>query len=171
MEEPSSPGTNPVDMKDCIEEMLKFTLDSHIKETLEFDLGLSKDFRSLLLEDSQCHTDVADCVDKDLQYPLYKLLASSLYESIASGAFCGRESEMASLKENDVLLSERKEDDKSKQKQKWLDLILDRGFEILNILKSINFELHVQEPFFTQLRDGHKTVEGRCATGDYNRYG
>ncbi|OAP06279.1 hypothetical protein AXX17_AT3G02680 [Arabidopsis thaliana] len=37
------------------------------------------------------------------------------------------------------------------------------------MLKEVNFELHVQEPYFTQLKDGLKTVEGRCAVGDYMR--
>ncbi|XP_050944092.1 uncharacterized protein LOC127150412 [Cucumis melo] len=39
----------------------------------------------------------------------------------------------------------------------------------LQVLKTVNFELHVQEPFFTQLKDGLKRVEGRCAAGNYNR--
>ncbi|KAM0940097.1 putative ASCH domain, PUA-like superfamily protein [Dioscorea sansibarensis] len=37
------------------------------------------------------------------------------------------------------------------------------------IFEAVNFGLHVQEPFFSQLRAGLKIVEGRCATGDYNR--
>ncbi|KAJ6769577.1 RNA-BINDING ASCH DOMAIN PROTEIN [Salix purpurea] len=36
-------------------------------------------------------------------------------------------------------------------------------------LQAVNFELHVQEPFFTQLEDGLKTIEGSCAIGDNNR--
>ncbi|KAL0536987.1 hypothetical protein IC582_025951 [Cucumis melo] len=39
----------------------------------------------------------------------------------------------------------------------------------LQVLKTVNFELHVQKPFFTQLKDGLKRVEGRCAAGNYNR--
>uniref|UniRef100_A0A6N2LGD7 Uncharacterized protein n=1 Tax=Salix viminalis TaxID=40686 RepID=A0A6N2LGD7_SALVM len=34
---------------------------------------------------------------------------------------------------------------------------------LLQILKTVNFELHVHEPFFTQLEDGLKTIEGNCA--------
>ncbi|KAI5080475.1 hypothetical protein GOP47_0003658 [Adiantum capillus-veneris] len=30
------------------------------------------------------------------------------------------------------------------------------------------FRLHVQEPFFSQLKDGSKVIEGRCADGVYN---
>uniref|UniRef100_A0A6N2LL83 Uncharacterized protein n=1 Tax=Salix viminalis TaxID=40686 RepID=A0A6N2LL83_SALVM len=40
---------------------------------------------------------------------------------------------------------------------------------LLQILKTVNFELHVQEPFFTPLEDGLKTIEGSCAVGDNNR--
>ncbi|CAJ2661035.1 unnamed protein product [Trifolium pratense] len=40
---------------------------------------------------------------------------------------------------------------------------------LILILKSVSFELHVQEPFFTQLKDGLKTIEGRCASDKYNR--
>jgi ASC-1-like (ASCH) protein len=34
---------------------------------------------------------------------------------------------------------------------------------------AVEFELHVQEPYFTQLRAGTKKVEGRLAAGNYNR--
>lgn len=49
MEQPSSPGRSPVDYRKCIEEALKFILESHINQTLELDLGLSKDLCSFLL--------------------------------------------------------------------------------------------------------------------------
>lgn len=51
----------------------------------------------------------------------------------------------------------------------WKDLIVNAGIELSNMLEAVEFELHVQEPFFSQLRAGQKTVEGRCATGNYNR--
>ena len=41
---------SPVNLKDCMEEVVKYTLESHINETLEFDLGLSKSFCSDLLK-------------------------------------------------------------------------------------------------------------------------
>uniref|UniRef100_A0A2P2JGC6 Uncharacterized protein n=1 Tax=Rhizophora mucronata TaxID=61149 RepID=A0A2P2JGC6_RHIMU len=37
-------------LRECMEELLEFTLKSHVNETLEFDLGLSKYFCSKLLE-------------------------------------------------------------------------------------------------------------------------
>lgn len=49
MEQPSSPGRSPVDYRKCIEEALKFILESHINQTLELDLGLSKELCSFLL--------------------------------------------------------------------------------------------------------------------------
>uniref|UniRef100_A0A803Q211 Uncharacterized protein n=1 Tax=Cannabis sativa TaxID=3483 RepID=A0A803Q211_CANSA len=79
--------------------------------------------------------------------PLYKRLASVLCEWIDSGGL-----------EEDL-----------KNKEEWNELVREKGLEFQNILKTIDFELHVQEPFFTQLRVGFKTVEGRCAVGDYNR--
>lgn len=39
------------------------------------------------------------------------------------------------------------EDSESKQRREWNDLVLNEGTE--SILKTVNFELHVQEPFFT----------------------
>lgn len=37
------------------------------------------------------------------------------------------------------------------------------------MLKTVDHELHVQEPFFSQLKDGLKTIEGRCAADKYSR--
>lgn len=55
---PSSPGKPPVQVRDCIEELLKFTLESSINETLGFDLGLSKDYCSNLLKHDLNNSDV-----------------------------------------------------------------------------------------------------------------
>eukprot|EP00250_Pteridium_aquilinum_P025116 c30179_g1_i1 orf=326-1063(-) len=47
-----------------------------------------------------------------------------------------------------------------------------RVFQLLTtfkeLMQGVKFRLHVQEPFFSQLKDGSKTVEGRCAVGAYN---
>lgn len=95
------------------------------------------------------------------QNPLYKQLARALYEIITFGSLqessdCNK---VASFCQGSDL----------KQKDEWFDLVHKEGSELAEILKNINFELHVQEPFFTQLKDGIKAVEGRCAVGDYNR--
>jgi len=43
------------------------------------------------------------------------------------------------------------------------------SFSMHQMYNAVDFELHVQEPYFTQLRAEAKTVEGRLATGNYNR--
>ncbi|KAK7261637.1 hypothetical protein RIF29_27953 [Crotalaria pallida] len=45
-------------------------------------------------------------------------------------------------------------------------MIVEKGSEIVNILKSVSFE---QEPFFSPLNDGLKTIEGRSASSKYRR--
>ncbi|MCO5601858.1 hypothetical protein L7F22_055983 [Adiantum nelumboides] len=45
-------------------------------------------------------------------------------------------------------------------------------FQLVSTMKesmdSVTFRLYVQEPFFSQLKDGSKVIEGRCAAGTYN---
>ncbi|KAL6662336.1 hypothetical protein ACP70R_000195 [Stipagrostis hirtigluma subsp. patula] len=53
--------------------------------------------------------------------------------------------------------------------REWEALLLEKGAELKLMYEAVEFELHVQEPFFTQLRAGAKKVEGRLATGNYNR--
>ncbi|XP_071938668.1 uncharacterized protein [Coffea arabica] len=55
------------------------------------------------------------------------------------------------------------------KEEEWTKLINEKGSQLLNMLATVDFELHVQEPFFSQLKDARKTVEGRCAVGNYNR--
>ncbi|KAB2016592.1 hypothetical protein ERO13_D08G098300v2 [Gossypium hirsutum] len=163
MEQSSSPGTNPVELSNSIEELLKFTLQSHLNGTLELDIGLSKQFCSSLLNHPSTSPISlnASSSSEASQNPLYKQLARALYEIITFGSLqessdCNK---VASFCQGSDL----------KQKDEWFDLVHKEGSELAEILKNINFELHVQEPFFTQLKDGIKAVEGRCAVGDYNR--
>lgn len=58
----------------------------------------------------------------------------ALYDSVT----CGKASKKKDLAD---------EDSESKQRREWNDLVLNEGTEL--ILKTLNFELHVQEPFFT----------------------
>uniref|UniRef100_A0A2N9J3V0 ASCH domain-containing protein n=1 Tax=Fagus sylvatica TaxID=28930 RepID=A0A2N9J3V0_FAGSY len=148
-------------LSDCMEELVKFTLESHINETLEFDPGLSKSFCSDLLKHDP-NSPTTDSFEGVPSYPLYKRLASGLLESINSKAFCRSQSGLKLIPEGSSSKQEENE---------WQELVLDKGSEIVNILKSVTHELHVQEPFFSQLKDGRKTIEGRCAVGDYNRIG
>ncbi|KAB2069510.1 hypothetical protein ES319_A08G099500v1 [Gossypium barbadense] len=163
MEQPSSPGTKPVELSNSIEELLKFTLKSHLNGTLGLDIGLSKQFCSSLLNHPSTSpiSPNASSSSEASQNPLCKQLVRALYEIITFGSLqessdCNK---VASLCQGSD----------SKQKGEWFDLVHKEGSELAEILKNINFELHVQEPFFTQLKDGIKAVEGRCAVGDYNR--
>ncbi|KAL7176823.1 hypothetical protein ACSBR2_030213 [Camellia fascicularis] len=161
---PPSPGVSPVQLKDCIQELLKFTLDGTL---LGLDIiGLSKDYCSNLLKDDPVSpnpnntshtTGFSEGVPT---YPLYKLLASALYHAISFATFHRPYDTMALI--HDDTSFKQKEDE-------WIELVVEKGSELLKVLKNVDFELHVQEPFFSQLKDGVKTVEGRCAVGDYNR--
>lgn len=155
---------SPVNLRDFMEELVRFTVESSINETLEIDLGLSKAFCSNLLKDdpTDLYSATTDSFEGVPPYPLYKRLASSLLESIDSKAFCRSHCNLTLIPEGSSL----------KQKEnEWQKLILDKGSKIVNIMKTSVHELHVQEPFFSQLKDGQKTIEGRCAVGDYNRIG
>ncbi|KAL3641609.1 hypothetical protein CASFOL_012424 [Castilleja foliolosa] len=163
MEEPSpsSPGTSPVLLKDCVAELLKFTLISSIKGELQ--TGLTNHYcANLLTEDDSSDPSPTNAeVSKGVpSYPLYKHLASSLYECIQSGALCTTYNELIPVPRDDCLKNKDEELNK---------LIMEKGSALLSMLKQVDFELHVQEPYFSQLNDGLKTVEGRCGVGDYKR--
>ncbi|CAL9219410.1 unnamed protein product [Arabidopsis halleri] len=137
MEQPTSPGTKAVNLRECMESLLRFTLSSHFHESVpSFDLDLPRDFCLHLLEEATDSTE---------KLAVYKLLARGLSECLAS------------------------EGDKNPNLEKYSKLFHGLGHDLINMLKKVNFELHVQEPYFTQLKDGLKTVEGRCAVGDYMR--
>ncbi|CAL0322097.1 unnamed protein product [Lupinus luteus] len=137
---------------DCIEEVMKLTLQSH-----SHLLNLSPQFCSNLLKHDPTHSQriVSDSFKGVPLYPLYKHLASSLFTFITSDSF----SSPMTLQH---IFMHHKHNHCHK-------LILDKGSQLLNILRTVSFELHVQEPFFSQLKDGLKTIEGRCATSKYTR--
>ncbi|KAH9783460.1 ASCH domain-containing protein [Citrus sinensis] len=160
-------------LKDCMEELLKFTLSSHIDETLDFDLGISSKFCTNPLQDdpndavSPSTSFDFDSDEYSLQgvplHPLDKRLALALCRSVNCGAFCRTYKKVALMNEECFL--EQKEEE-------WSQLILNKGSsDLVDILKAVEFELHVQEPFFSFIKDGLKTVEGRCAISDYNSIG
>ncbi|XP_030459263.1 uncharacterized protein LOC115679721 isoform X2 [Syzygium oleosum] len=165
----SSPGSSPVELRHCIAELLRFTLQSRVDGTLNlaFDLGLSVEFCSALLRDDPPHdhhpssspSPSSESCQGVPAYPLYKRLASALEEAISSGVSFPRHESPAWFNQEDDI----------HDKEVLDQLISCKGAELLNILKSIKFELHAQEPYFTQLRDGLKTIEGRCAHGNYKR--
>ncbi|KAK3414473.1 hypothetical protein EUGRSUZ_H00340 [Eucalyptus grandis] len=163
----SPPATGQVELGHCIDELLRFTLQSHVDGTLDvaFDLGLSAEFCSALLrDDPHDHPSSSPSPSSEIfqgmpAYPLYKRLASALEEAISSGVSFPRHESLAWFNQEDGV----------HDKEVLDQLISCKGAELLNILKSIKFELHVQEPYFTQLKDGLKTIEGRCAHGNYTR--
>ncbi|KAL0456357.1 UNVERIFIED_CONTAM: hypothetical protein Slati_0974900 [Sesamum latifolium] len=142
---PSSPpsgGGSPLQLEECIEEVLKLTLISSIQGKLH--TGLSNEFcANLLRDDPSDPLPTNDEVSKGvISYPLYKRLALSLYKSIHSGALCTAYKEVIPVHE----------DQSSKNKDKeWNKLIVGEGSALLRILKEVDFELDVQEPFFSQL--------------------
>ncbi|RID54398.1 hypothetical protein BRARA_G01725 [Brassica rapa] len=152
-------------LRDCIKEMVKFTLTHRSG----FDLELTRDFCfGLLSSDSLLHAgdgieplfqnpfvfcssfieSVCVFVDAETveafagvpEYPLYKRLALSLLKSIASGCFCGG-FEKVSLGKEVTWLKEKEEE--------WRNMITQKGFELVNALKYIACELQVQEPLFS----------------------
>ncbi|CAN6842448.1 unnamed protein product [Brassica oleracea var. botrytis] len=172
-------------LRDCINEMVKFTLTHRSG----FDLELTGDFCSGLLSgDSLLHAgdgieplfqnpfvfcscfieSVCVFVDAETveafagvpEYPLYKRLALSLLKSIASGCFCGG-FEKVSLGKEVTWLKEKEEE--------WSNMITQKGSELVNALKYIACELQVQEPLFFLMKDGVKTVEARCFEAEYDR--
>ncbi|XP_024010793.1 uncharacterized protein LOC18015473 isoform X2 [Eutrema salsugineum] len=145
-------------LRDCIEEMVKFTLDHRT----DFDLGLTGDFCSGLLSGDPLLP--ADTVEEAFagvpDYPLYKPLALSLMKSVASGCFCGTFEKIPLVKE--VTWLKEREDE-------WSKLIAQKGSELVNAVKDIACELHVQEPLFSLMKDGIKTVDARCFEAGYDR--
>ncbi|KFK37772.1 hypothetical protein AALP_AA3G027600 [Arabis alpina] len=140
MDQPPSPGTKSVNLRECMESLLSFTLRSHLDEAVpSLDLDLTRDLCLHLLEEETDSTGEKPAV--------YKLLARALSECLTS--------------EEHV--------DKNPNLEKYREVFHGFGHDLVNMLKKVNFELHVQEPYFTQLKNGMKTAEGRCAVGDYNR--
>ncbi|KAJ4795490.1 RNA-binding ASCH domain protein [Rhynchospora pubera] len=160
----ASPGVAAVRISDAVDELLRFTLSSTISGDLDFsDLSLSSNFCSgLLLENASLtsqHLNDEEIGNGVPSYPLYKHLAKELGNSFQVGSFPRRED----------LGSNLPPEEQSQIKDiKWDELISKTGFELSNMYGSINFELHVQEPFFSQLKAGRKKVEGRLAAGYYN---
>ena len=136
-------------LRDCIKEMVKFTLTHRSG----FDLELTGDFCSdLLSSDSLLHAgdgieplfqnpfvfcssfieSVCVFVDAETveafagvpEYPLYKRLALSLLKSIASGCFCGG-FEKVLLGKEVTWLKEKEEE--------WSNMITQKGSELVNV--------------------------------------
>ncbi|TYJ46088.1 hypothetical protein E1A91_A02G098000v1 [Gossypium mustelinum] len=138
-------------LRECIEEVTKFSLQSHINKSLNFELQLSPEFCSNLLLDSDPIDSNPDISKGVPSYPLYKHLALALNQSIVSGFICCRQGNSALMR--DEISSE--------QKEKWNKLVSTKGLELINIMNTIDFELHVQEPFFSMSR-GSMILLNKC---------
>ncbi|KAL4567689.1 hypothetical protein LXL04_023281 [Taraxacum kok-saghyz] len=162
--QPSSSETSTFQVNNTIETLLKFTLTLSIEESL--DIGLSKEFcSSLLKEDEYDHTYPSSTSTTDISegvpaYPLYKHLASALCRSISLGAIHTPNANIPLIHDDSSM---------NQKMIEWNKIILEKGSDLIQMLETVEFGLHVQEPFFTQIKDGKKTIEGRCASGDYNR--
>lgn len=164
---PPSPQVAPVHLSDVIEELVRFTLaDGSGGEGLDdCDVLLSRDYRIRLLQGEpnppDPHlNDVGNVCGGVPVYPLYKHLARAIEHCINSGSYQRTTNSVVSIPLDESL---------EMRENEWSKLISDKGSDLLKMFNAVEFELHVQEPFFSQLRAGLKTVEGRCATGDYNR--
>ncbi|PKA56250.1 hypothetical protein AXF42_Ash011180 [Apostasia shenzhenica] len=160
---PPSPAPAQASVSDLMDELVRFTLSASLAEDTGISLGLSREYSRRLLQDDPSHLPYAHLNDAVgvPAYPLYKHLARTLGRCIKSGSFL---TELRSVRG----IAEDVEYFKVKR-QEWDRLIVEKGLELVNMLEDVEFELHVQEPFLSQLRGGLKIVEGRCATGDYNR--
>ncbi|XP_022953535.1 uncharacterized protein LOC111456052 isoform X2 [Cucurbita moschata] len=149
-----------IKVEDCVQELLEFVLQSSINGTLDFDLGLSTAFCSGLLKHDPSSNPLPDSTAGVPPYPLYKRLSSALWESICYGSFCPMYKRM---------LMTNGESSLKQKEEKWLKLIMDKGSEMVEILKTLILELHVDEHFFMQLKDGQKSIERKYALAKYDR--
>ncbi|BBN00513.1 hypothetical protein MPTK1_1g29750 [Marchantia polymorpha subsp. ruderalis] len=51
----------------------------------------------------------------------------------------------------------------------WTKKVVEIGVHLKELSQKVRFRMHCQEPYFSQLIDGMKTVEGRCASGEYSK--
>ncbi|KAF3330905.1 hypothetical protein FCM35_KLT04259 [Carex littledalei] len=147
----ASPGVGAVSISDAIDELLRFTLSSTLSGDSDIsDLALSSDFSSgLLLLDNAAVTTPHHFNDNEVgngvpSYPLYKHLAKVLDKSFKAGLFPRRE-DMGTIFPPD--------DGPRIKETEWDKMISKTGFELCSMYGNVNFELNVQEPFFSQLKD------------------
>ncbi|KAI4378769.1 hypothetical protein MLD38_016203 [Melastoma candidum] len=164
MEQPPSPAKSASGLRQCVHHLLKFILQSRVDGAPD----VMRKFLDPLTAVAAAEPDSAPPAPSVSvgvpEYPLYEWLALALHEAILSGGMPQR-SDYYSCSH---LAFSSCGDDKSR-KQVFDELISRQGSQLLDILKDVRFEIHVQEPYFSLLRDGKKTVEGRRAGGDHSR--
>ncbi|XP_020584465.1 uncharacterized protein LOC110027395 isoform X4 [Phalaenopsis equestris] len=136
----------PVFLSDSFEELLRFTLSASLVQDSEVSLGFSHEYCENLLRDdpfsSSSHISTI-AVGGVPEYPLYKNLARALESCIRSGKFFRDLCSVKGLREDESFRLKQKEFDR---------LIAEKGAELVNIMEDVEFELHVQEPLFSQLK-------------------
>ncbi|EEE51942.1 hypothetical protein OsJ_33576 [Oryza sativa Japonica Group] len=146
---PPSPGTGgPVPLAPGLLGLLRFVLSSH----------LAAPDPALPLSPSYCSRLLLDDDDDDLLEKLAAGLARCVEE--------GRLPVAAAAAEAGIPAGEAWSEERERE---WEAVVLEKGNELKRMYDAVEFELHVQEPYFTQLRAGTKKVEGRLAAGNYNR--
>ncbi|CAD6207605.1 unnamed protein product [Miscanthus lutarioriparius] len=142
---PQSPGVGGVPLSSCIGDLLRFVLSSHAAAYPGDDpatLPLSPSYCARLLNDGELFGKLEACIQQCLEEG--RLPGPPAVVGIPAA-------------------------EEGPEERGWELLLLEKGAELKRVYDAVDFELHVQEPYFTQLRAGAKKVEGRLATGNYNR--
>ncbi|XP_002987745.2 uncharacterized protein LOC9651814 [Selaginella moellendorffii] len=109
---------------------------------------------------SCCQVDLDKaCIEGVPAYPLYKQLAANLCRSL--------EDSKTPVLDNASELEEG--EDQRDRKREFHARVKQHLAPLAEAFHGVRFRLHVQDRFLSQLRDGSKIVEGRCATGFYSR--
>jgi hypothetical protein len=159
-DDPESPVRSipAVDPLSCITSLLASVLSSRTQVS-----ALPSSFCATLLDAA-----VDDSGEEDHQrieegvpgHPLYAHLATALYQWIQSGEFPRSLPPMPGIHEDDSWKTHMGE---------WSAIVTSFGSEMIQLWSKVTMQLHVQEPYASLLKDGSKTVEGRCATDGYRR--
>ncbi|RLM69197.1 hypothetical protein C2845_PM17G06970 [Panicum miliaceum] len=144
---PQSPGVGRVPLSSAIGDLLRFVLSSHAAGAGNPD----HDPAAFPLSPSYC----ARLLDDDGD--LCGKLAAGIEQCLKEGRLPGPPA-VAGIPAAE-----------EGPEEEWKVVLLEKGAELKLMYNAVDFELHVQEPYFTQLRAEAKTVEGRLATGNYNR--
>lgn len=137
-------------------------------------------FRATLLADDNCeafHTSIssphlisqahrlcfqepsASLVEGVPVYPLYKHLACALHEWMVTAVFPRRIESIPGCWEDDALKTKVGE---------WSPKVIELLTRLKELMLHIKFQLRAEEPFFSLLRDGSRTVEATCAVDPCN---
>ncbi|XP_062197837.1 uncharacterized protein LOC133900656 isoform X2 [Phragmites australis] len=146
-----SPGVGGVPLSSALVDLLRFVLSSHVAAP-DPAFPISPSYCSRLLLDGDGND-------------LFGKLAAGLARCVEEGWLPGPPATAGAV----GIPPAEEEEGSEEREREWEVLLLEKGTELKQMYDSVEFELHVQEPYFTQLRARAKKVEGRLATGNYNR--